>query len=124
MSYRTTFSLDEGTVEAIRALAARWDVSQAEVIRRVVAQALVPTVDLSHREVRATERVQETAPRWGAPPVVHATRAEPTPGESRVERLQRVLEREIWPDVPANALGAPLTKAEMEALLGYGPDGV
>ncbi len=37
MTYRTTFSLDEATAMRIRKLAAQWNVSQAEVIRRVVA---------------------------------------------------------------------------------------
>ncbi len=37
MTHRTTFALDEGTVTRIRRLAAQWQVSQAEVIRRVVA---------------------------------------------------------------------------------------
>ena len=39
MVHRTTFSLDEATVSRIRQLAAQWKVSQAEVIRRVVASA-------------------------------------------------------------------------------------
>ena len=37
MTHRTTFSLDDVTVTRIRRLAAQWKVSQAEVIRRVVA---------------------------------------------------------------------------------------
>ncbi|MEO7360644.1 MAG: ribbon-helix-helix protein, CopG family [Gemmatimonadaceae bacterium] len=37
MTHRTTFALDEATVARIRRLAAQWQVSQAEVIRRVVA---------------------------------------------------------------------------------------
>ena len=39
MTHRTTFSLDELTVQRIRKLAGQWNVSQAEVIRRVVASA-------------------------------------------------------------------------------------
>jgi hypothetical protein len=42
MTHRTTYALDEPTVTRIRALAAQWGVSQAEVIRRVVAQAEAP----------------------------------------------------------------------------------
>lgn len=46
MTHRTTFALDEPTVSRIRTLAAQWNVSQAEVIRRVVAQtAAAPTPD-------------------------------------------------------------------------------
>jgi putative heme degradation protein len=42
MTHRTTFSLDEGTATRIRELATQWQVSQAEVIRRVVAAAAAP----------------------------------------------------------------------------------
>lgn len=42
----------------------------------------------------------------------------------RAQRLRRLLEREIWPQVPAEALGKPLSRAEREAILGYGPEGV
>lgn len=46
MTHRTTFALDEPTVSRIRMLAAQWNVSQAEVIRRVVAQtAAAPIPD-------------------------------------------------------------------------------
>jgi hypothetical protein len=39
--------------------------------------------------------------------------------------MLRVLEEEIWPQIPAELRGRPpLTKAEREAILGYGPDGV
>lgn len=38
MTHRTTFSLDEVTAQRIRKLSALWQVSQAEVIRRVVAR--------------------------------------------------------------------------------------
>jgi len=45
--------------------------------------------------------------------------------ESAGERMLRVLEEEIWPRIPAELRGRPpLTKAEREAILGYGPDGV
>ncbi|MFN8202180.1 MAG: type II toxin-antitoxin system VapB family antitoxin [Solirubrobacteraceae bacterium] len=43
-----------------------------------------------------------------------------TPGE----RLRRVLEEEIWPLVPDDVRGKPITKTEREEILGYGPDGV
>jgi antitoxin VapB len=38
-------------------------------------------------------------------------------------RLRRVLETEIWPQVPESVLGKPVTRAEREAILGYGPEG-
>jgi predicted DNA-binding protein len=39
MSYRTTFALDRETIRRLKGLAARWGVSQAEVVRRAIAQA-------------------------------------------------------------------------------------
>jgi antitoxin VapB len=40
------------------------------------------------------------------------------------ERLRRFLSDEAWPQVPAAVLGKALTRAEREAILGYGPEGV
>jgi len=42
----------------------------------------------------------------------------------RHDRLVRVLEEEIWPLMPPDQLGVPISKAEREEILGYGPDGV
>jgi len=42
----------------------------------------------------------------------------------RSEALRRFLEEEVWPQVPADVLGKPLSRAEREAILGYGPEGV
>jgi prevent-host-death family protein len=42
----------------------------------------------------------------------------------RGERLQRFLEEEVWPHIPPEELGRRLTRAEEDAILGYGPDGV
>lgn len=39
MTHRTSFALDEGTAQRIKRLATRWNVSQAEVVRRSVEQA-------------------------------------------------------------------------------------
>ncbi|KAA2261630.1 protein transcription factor [Solihabitans fulvus] len=44
--------------------------------------------------------------------------------ERRRLRLHRFLEEEIWPLIPPDELGKPLTKAEQEEILGIGPDGV
>ncbi len=38
--------------------------------------------------------------------------------------LRAFLETKVWPTLPAKVLGKPVTKAEREALLGYGPEGV
>jgi antitoxin VapB len=43
--------------------------------------------------------------------------------DERRRRLRRYLEREVWPHVPDDVRGRPLSKAEREAILGYGPEG-
>jgi antitoxin VapB len=42
----------------------------------------------------------------------------------RVRDLHRFLAEEAWPQVPADVLGKPLSRAEREAILGYGPQGL
>jgi antitoxin VapB len=42
----------------------------------------------------------------------------------RGTRLRRFLEEEAWPQIPQELLGKPISKAEREAILGYGPHGV
>jgi antitoxin VapB len=44
--------------------------------------------------------------------------------ERRKIRLKRLLEDEIWPLIPPDELGKPLSKEEQEEILGLGPDGV
>lgn len=39
MIHRTTFALDEATSQRLKRLAASWEVSQAEVVRRAIEQA-------------------------------------------------------------------------------------
>ncbi len=39
------------------------------------------------------------------------------------DRLRRLLEREIWPTIPANVRGTRLSKVDEEQILGYGPHG-
>ena len=39
MTHRTTFALDKATAQRLKRLAVRWQVSQAEVVRRSVEQA-------------------------------------------------------------------------------------
>jgi antitoxin VapB len=45
------------------------------------------------------------------------------PARQREERLTRFLEEEIWPLIPQNQLGKPLSRAEREQILGFGEDG-
>ncbi len=42
----------------------------------------------------------------------------------RRARLLRLLRGRIWPSVPKDQLGRHLTRAEEDAILGYGKDGV
>ncbi len=39
MTHRTTFALDDATAQRLKRLAIRWNVSQAEVVRRAVAHS-------------------------------------------------------------------------------------
>jgi len=41
----------------------------------------------------------------------------------REERLTRFLEEEIWPLIPPDQPGKPVSKAEREEILGFGRDG-
>jgi len=43
--------------------------------------------------------------------------------EEREARLQRLLELEIWPQLPPGVRGRTVTKEEREEILGYGPEG-
>jgi antitoxin VapB len=43
--------------------------------------------------------------------------------QQREERLTRFLEEEIWPLVPPDQLGKPVSKAEREEILGFGDHG-
>lgn len=42
----------------------------------------------------------------------------------RGQALRRFLAEEVWPSVPARALGRRVGKRERAAILGYGPEGV
>jgi antitoxin VapB len=44
--------------------------------------------------------------------------------QQRAARFHRFLEEEIWAQIPPEELGKPLSKAEQEEILGFGPDGV
>jgi antitoxin VapB len=44
--------------------------------------------------------------------------------QGRPRSVQEWLETEIWPRIPEGERGKPLTKKEMEDILGLGPEGV
>jgi len=44
--------------------------------------------------------------------------------QDRLDRLRRFLDEVAWVQVPPEVLGAPFSREESEAILGYGPDGV
>jgi hypothetical protein len=46
------------------------------------------------------------------------------PQRDRRGELLSFLEREVWSQVPREALGRPLSRVQREEILGYGPDGV
>ena len=43
---------------------------------------------------------------------------------TRRARVLRFLEKKVWPTVPESQVGRRLTRAEEDAILGYGPGGV
>lgn len=43
---------------------------------------------------------------------------------SKAERLQIFLETEVWPSIPPELRGKPISQEEQDEILGYGPDGV
>lgn len=47
-----------------------------------------------------------------------------TSAAERTRRLNDLLEEEIWPQVPPEVLGRPISRKQREAILGYGPEGV
>ncbi len=62
MTHRATFALDEGTIKRLKKLALRWQVSQAEVVRRTLSMAekvLVHPPDIQER-LAAAGRLQES----------------------------------------------------------------
>lgn len=44
--------------------------------------------------------------------------------KGRPRSMQEWLETEIWPRIPEEERGKPLTKEEVEDILGFGPGGV
>lgn len=42
----------------------------------------------------------------------------------RQRRLMALLEERVWPELPPGVRGTTLTRAQEDAILGYGPDGV
>ena len=54
MTHRTTFSLDTKTMDRLKTLSRRWNVSQAEVVRRVLEAA-----DQLPQEATALARLKE-----------------------------------------------------------------
>ena len=44
--------------------------------------------------------------------------------QEKPKSMQEWLEQEIWPHIPEKELGKPLTKEEVEDMLGFGPEGV
>jgi len=76
----------------------------AAEIARITGESKTAAVRTALRERRARLRRRETP-------------------EQRRDRLQRLLEEEIWPLIPPDVRGKKMTKAEREEILGYGPEG-
>ncbi|WP_054816899.1 type II toxin-antitoxin system VapB family antitoxin [Nocardia arizonensis] len=54
----------------------------------------------------------------------HAAQSSANTGLGKRERLERFLRDEVWPVTAPNGPNPPTTKADIEDILGYGPDGV
>lgn len=46
------------------------------------------------------------------------------PSADRRDAVLAFLKKRVWPQVPKAEIGRSLTKAEEDAILGYGPEGV
>lgn len=74
MIHRTTFALDESTASRLKRLAARWQVSQAEVVRRCLektenAEVSLPDIEqriATARKLRKSLRGRISAEEWMA----------------------------------------------------------
>jgi antitoxin VapB len=44
--------------------------------------------------------------------------------DQRRQRILKFLEKKVWPTLPESERGRRLTRAEEDAILGFGPDGV
>jgi predicted DNA-binding protein len=72
MTHRTTFALDQSTAQRLKRLASRWNVSQAEVVRRSLekteqAEITPPDVEQrieSARRLRDSLRGKISAEEW------------------------------------------------------------
>jgi antitoxin VapB len=42
----------------------------------------------------------------------------------RSDRIMTLLQSRIWPQIPREVFGKPMSRREKEAILGYGSDGV
>lgn len=62
MTHRTTFALDAETVRRLKRLAARWQVSQAEVVRRAVAEAETRPEPQNSDPITLLRQMQESEP--------------------------------------------------------------
>lgn len=80
MTHRTTFALDKATAQRLKRLAVRWQVSQAEVVRRSVEQAEKQTATEKPDPIAMLRRLHESG--GGIDPV----RAEKWIAEIREDR--------------------------------------
>ena len=60
MHCRTTFALDRATVDRLKRLASVWEVSQAEVVRRAVAQAEAQSIPAHADPVAMLQRLHDS----------------------------------------------------------------
>lgn len=66
MTHRTTFALDQATAQRLKRLASRWNVSQAEVVRRSLERAEQQTDAATPNPIALLRRLHEK--QGGIPP--------------------------------------------------------
>jgi Arc/MetJ-type ribon-helix-helix transcriptional regulator len=117
MQKTTVYLPDELKAELAKAAAAAGR-SEAELIREGVRLAVESAAGAAPGG--AAERVGDLL----AEPRAFAREGGERRTTTRGRELDRLLADEIWPQVPADVLGKPVSRAEREAILGYGPEGL
>ncbi len=94
MTHRTTFALDEATAGRLKRLASLWQVSQAEVVRRAVAQAENQSVGNTPDPIRMLQELH-AAGEGLEPRTARAFLAEVREDRKRYRRIPRAFRTSV-----------------------------
>lgn len=84
---------------------------------------LEPIDDPSERALSGSGRSPATEVRKGVAEYEGRAGSAGRKAEARREILQRLFEKEIWPQIPSDLIGKAPSKSEREEILGVGEDG-